>query len=116
MATYLYSENVSPRDGFSQLELMRDDGSAMIIERGNAYDLSATELARARAYVVMTPYAGPPTNAEIVGNLLVNGVFSDGDVPAWSASVGAFTPETITGAGTKWKDPVATRADLDAIS
>jgi hypothetical protein len=55
MPSYLYSQNVSARDRFTQIELQLDNGKVATLRQGNAYDLTATEVARARSFVTMVP-------------------------------------------------------------
>lgn len=60
--SYLYLENVDPRDRFSQLSLLRDNGSLLTLTRGRPYDLSMAELDRARRFVVMIDSTSLPAD------------------------------------------------------
>jgi hypothetical protein len=95
---YLYASNVSPRDGFSQIDLQMDNGRKLTMRLGGVYDLSATELVRARRYIVLTSSSSPSINNS-VQYLPVKGVLNDGDVPVWDESEGAFIPGTGGGGG-----------------
>lgn len=55
--TYYYAQNIDPNERFSALEILRDDGSLLVLQRNSItpYDLSATEYARASGYVVLVP-------------------------------------------------------------
>lgn len=52
--SFLYVSNVNLHDRFDQIGLQMDNGSYAVLRKGHTYDLSASELARARKYVVMT--------------------------------------------------------------
>jgi hypothetical protein len=92
MSNYLYSANANPHDGFTQVTLLRDDNSVVVLERGKIYSLSASEFARLRGFVVLTPSGGSPSTPNVVEGHLFYGTFQNGDVPSWDASVGAFVP------------------------
>jgi hypothetical protein len=89
---FLYSENISSRDRFDNLELQMDNGTTAIIQRGKAYVLTATEVARARRYVVLVPTSGVTSDPKSIAQLPVVGEPQDGDMIVWSDSVAAFTP------------------------
>lgn len=97
MSAYLYANNVSPRDRFQQVTINLDNGSAATIRRGSVYDLSATEAARARQYVVLVPSAGASQPLQRVSYLPVVGNIAEGQVPLWDESLGAFVPGDVTG-------------------
>jgi hypothetical protein len=99
MASYLYASNVSPRDSFNRIDLQRDDGTKLTLRRGGAYDLTSNELARARRYIVLTSTSNVTTDVPSVQYLPVKGVLSNGDVPVWSESEGAFVPGVGGGGG-----------------
>jgi hypothetical protein len=98
MASYTYVSNVSPSDGFDRIDIPLDNGQKTTIRRGSSYDLSATEVARARRYVVMAPTSSGAA-PDVVSYLPIRGTISDGQVPVWSASAGAFVPGDVAGAG-----------------
>jgi hypothetical protein len=98
MPSYLYSQNVSARDRFTQIELQLDNGKVATLRQGNAYDLTATEVARARSFVTMVPSGSAPAPSG-VAYLPIRGDLSDGDVPVWDSSIGAFVPGAGGGGG-----------------
>jgi hypothetical protein len=98
MPSYLYSQNVSARDRFTQIELQLDNGKVATLRQGNAYDLTATEVARARSFVTMVPSGSAPAPSG-VAYLPIRGDLSDGDVPVWDSSIGAFVPGAGGGSG-----------------
>jgi hypothetical protein len=91
---YLYSENLDPRARFDQLELQLDDGTTAILRQGHTYDLTGTEVTRARKYVVMTS-ASVVADEEPIGivRLPIKGNPIDGQIPVWSTADGSFIPE-----------------------
>jgi hypothetical protein len=98
MAFYTYVSNVSPSDGFDRIDIPLDNGQKTTIRRGSSYDLTATEFARARKYVVMvSSSAGVAPVA--VSYLPIKGDLSDGQVPVWDSSEGAFVPGAGGGGG-----------------
>jgi hypothetical protein len=99
MAFYTYVSNVSPSDGFDRIDIPLDNGQKTTIRRGNSYDLTATEVARARKYVVMSPSQGG-ASPEAVSYLPIKGNMTDGQVPVWSTTEGAFVPGVGGGGGT----------------
>lgn len=112
--SYLYVANLDQFDRREQLEFQRDDGSVAIITIGHYYDLSATELARARRYVSLVSSATPADEAPIgIVRLPIKGNPTNGQIPQWSVAEGAFTPATISGAT---GGPFAPAADLDAVT
>lgn len=96
MASYLYLDNVSPRDRFTRLELQLDDGKIAILKQGSVYELTANEAARAQRFVVLAASSGAvgPTELEY---LPIRGILSEGDVPVWSESQGSFVPGSVPG-------------------
>ena len=99
MASYLYADNVSPKDRFEQLQLQFDSGSIAIIKRGFIYNLTNAEASRARRFVVLIPSNAIPVPAVEVGRLPIIGDLEDGDVPVWDSNLGAFVPGTPSGGG-----------------
>lgn len=99
MTSYLYAENVSPRDRFTQLELRLDNGSEAIIYRGRSYNLSPTEVARVTPFVVLTPTASADSVPVVIVELPVVGTPEEGDVPVWHNAYGAFVAEPQSGGG-----------------
>lgn len=97
---YRYENNVSPADRFDKLELQLDNGSTVVLQRGKSYDLTASELARASRFIVLTSTADP-ADADPVGiaMLPVVGTISNGQVPIWNSSLGAFVPGTVSTGG-----------------
>lgn len=61
--SYLYLRNNSPLERFTRIEIAADGGDDLTLEMGKAYDLSTTELARARVYVEMISSTEPPSDA-----------------------------------------------------
>lgn len=92
MSNYLYSANANPHDGFTQVTLLRDDNSIVVLERGKVYSLSASEFARLRNFIVLTPSGGSPSPPNVVEGHLFYGTFQNGDIPSWDTSIGAFVP------------------------
>lgn len=91
--SYLYANNVSPADRFDKLELQRDDGSTVVLQRGKRYDLTAGEVARASRFVALVSTVDPADSDPVgITELPVVGNMSDGQVPVWDASLGAFVP------------------------
>lgn len=99
MPAYLYADNVSPRDRFNQLALRMDNGSETILLRGRAYTLTATEVARASRFIVLSPVGAPTSALDEIVSLPVIGSPEDGDVPVWRDAFGAFVVEPPTGGG-----------------
>jgi hypothetical protein len=97
---YLYSSNLDPIAQFSQIEIQLDIGSSAILKKGERYDLSSSELARARIYVVMEP-SDLPASEDPTGilRLPIKGNPADGQVPVWESNEGAFVPGAISGDG-----------------
>lgn len=116
MALYRYQANLNEGDRYSQIEIARDDGSAMVMEMGHTYDITTNELARARQRVVMVSSSSPATSPAKIVYLPLIGPVSDGDVPVWSEAQGAFVPGSGGGGGgggsTSWEDPVTALGDL----
>jgi hypothetical protein len=99
MPAYLYADNVSPRDRFTQLELQLDSGTAAVIHRGRSYDLSATEASRATRFIVLTPVSSADAVPVEIARLPIVGTPEDGDVPVWRVAYGAFVAEQISAGG-----------------
>lgn len=97
MATYLYKNNVSPRDGFDLIDLQLDNGSTAVIRRGGVYELTANEVARASRFIVLTQSSAPVEQPVEIARLPIIGTPDEGDVPVWSSSDGAFVPSQISG-------------------
>lgn len=95
--SYLYVENLDPHDRFDQLELQLDSGDTAILRRGHRYALSATELRRARQFIVLVETETPPDEEPIgVWRLPVKGNPLDDDVPVWDFNEAAFVPIAAT--------------------
>ena len=109
---YLYSSNVNPKDRFQRLELQLDSGETIVLLMGRAYDLTASEVARARRFIVLEPTASATVDPVGIAFLPVLGVPDDGQVPIWSENDGAFISGGGTGGSSSWKDPVASKAAL----
>jgi hypothetical protein len=97
--SYVYVANISLRDRFDRVQLQLDNGSSAIIVQGSAYNLSATELERARRFVVMLDSTNVPVQPIVTERLPVVGTLSDGQVPIWDSSLAAFVPGTVSGGG-----------------
>jgi hypothetical protein len=95
---YTYTGNIS-LDRFDQLTLQLDNGSTALISRGHTYNLSPTELARARKYVVLVDSASVAEPLVVTARLPVVGDLSDGQVPVWDSSLGAFVPGSVGSGG-----------------
>lgn len=98
MAFYTYVSNVSPSDGFDRVDIALDNGQKATIRKGNSYDLSATEVARARRYVVMVS-SGAGSTPDAVSYLPIKGAIANGQIPVWSSAEGAFVPGSASGGG-----------------
>lgn len=96
---YLYTDNVSPQDRFERFTLQLDNGQSAILRKGSAYNLSATELARARMYIVLVSTSDPVADLERITSLPIIGSLTDGDVPVWDSALGAFVPGSGGGGG-----------------
>jgi hypothetical protein len=99
--SYLYASNLDSLDRRSQLEIQLDNGTSAILRKGHFYELSSTELARARQYIVLTSSA-TPADEEPIGlvYLPVKGNPTAGQVPVWDVNEGAFVPgDAPTGGG-----------------
>lgn len=99
--SYHYQSNVSPRDRYEFIEIQLDNGSTVALQRGSRYNLSETEVARARRYAVMI-LSGSPADSEpkLLVKLPLVGTPVDGEVPVWSTAYGAFIPgqaSSVTG-------------------
>jgi hypothetical protein len=97
---YLYLNNIDPHDRSDQVEIQMSDGRTAILQRGEYYDLTADELARARQYIVLVATA-EPASADPIGvvHLPIKGNPVTGQAPVWDESESAFTPQTIGGVG-----------------
>lgn len=90
---YLYARNNNPAEGFGQIEIQMDTGATAILEIGKWYVLSATEVARARKYVVMTQGVAPTLSTPIgIYRLPVRGNPAQGDAPLWDSASSTFIP------------------------
>lgn len=98
--SYLYKENVSQRDSFTQIEFQLDSGVTASITKGYRYDLTSSELDRLRPYVVLEYSALPATaTPEGIYRIPVKGFPSAGDVPIWDEVQGAFVAGSISSIG-----------------
>jgi hypothetical protein len=118
--SYLYFANLDPSDRLNQLEIQLDNGTTAILRLGHSYDLTANELARARRYAVLTSTTEPADESPIgIARLPVKGNPISGQIPQWSASEGAFTPQTVSGVSggpyASTASLAAVQADVDAV-
>lgn len=90
MSNWIYAENNSPNDRFTQIEFLRDDSSIGFMRKGLSYTITDGEVARVRRFVVLV--AGGAGGAPVRG---------DGSVVTSGA-----------GGSGQWKDSVATVDDL----
>jgi hypothetical protein len=59
MAFWTYTRNKRPQDSFTSAGIQLDTMELLTLEMGHAYDLTPTELARARQFVEMEPGRAP---------------------------------------------------------
>jgi hypothetical protein len=90
---YLYTSNLDVFDRRDQLEIMLDTGDSAILVRGNAYDLTPGELARARHYITLTAISGPATaEPTSIRYMPMRGDPEEGQVPVWDETDATFRP------------------------
>lgn len=92
MALYTYQSNLLSTDRFDQLVILLDSGQALLLKKGETYDLSASELNRAASKVLMVPASGSAATPSKTIVLPIVGDLSNGDVPVWDTNVGSFVP------------------------
>lgn len=96
--SYFYQANLNPFDRFDKLTFQRDNGTTAIIQKGFYYDLTASEVARARKYVNLVNSVTPANAAPLsVVEIPVQGNPNAGDIPVWDATLGVFVPQPNTG-------------------
>jgi hypothetical protein len=89
---YVYASNLDPQNSFDQIEIQLDSGDTAILRQGHSYDLTAGELRRARAYIVLVASSDPAEEPIGVVQLPIKGNPTDGQIPQWDATEGAFRP------------------------
>lgn len=93
---YLYQSARSRVGEFTQIEIQRDDGTAMLLRQGKTYDLSSTEAERANRYIVLVSVSTPVDDTPVgVTYLPIRGTPAAGQVPIWDQTSGVFVPGDI---------------------
>lgn len=91
--SYLYASNIDTLDRRTQLEIQLDNGSTALLRMGHFYDLTTSELARARQFIVLTSSSNTPDEEPIgITFLPIKGNPADGQIPVFDANEGVFVP------------------------
>jgi len=79
--SYLYKENVSPRDSFERFTFVLDSGLEATLVRGHVYDITPAEVARASQFIVLVDSNFAPDQPSVTGG---------SGSPYWKAPVAAL--------------------------
>jgi len=99
MAFYRYQSNLNPTDRFDSITIRLDSGSNIRLDKGQTYNLSATEYQRASQIIVLVSSSAPAVDAQKQITLPVIGDLNDGDVPVWDENLASFVPGVGGGGG-----------------
>lgn len=98
---YRYVENIDVHNRYSQVIIALDNGSNAILHQGGVYNLSSSELARARRYIVLAdsdivpePFPDPGGGGSGGGSVLITEA-NEPDIDPTTLSSGTIWHEIV---------------------